>query len=70
MASPHRLHTLAPDHERPPQEGVEHVTRSMATKRAQVSSSSDRARVVVGDVPHDTLGALEAPAAGALAAPV
>ena len=33
-------HHLAPDHRRPPQEGVEHVTRSMATKRAQVSSST------------------------------
>ena len=42
VACPHRLHTLAPDRRRPPQEGVEHVTRSMATKRAQVSKSTTK----------------------------
>ena len=40
VACPHRLHTLAPERGRPPQEGVEHVTRSMATKRPQVSLST------------------------------
>ena len=37
---PHRQHTLAPDRRRQPQEGVERVTRSKATSRAQVSSST------------------------------
>ena len=42
MACLHRLHTLLPDRRRPTQEGVEHehVTRSMGTNRAQVSSST------------------------------
>ena len=48
MACPHRLHTLAAERRRPPKEGVEQVTRSMATNRAEV--------------PHEALGALEAPA--------
>ena len=68
MACPHRLHTLAPERRRPPQEGVEQVTRSMAVNRAQVLID-DRARVVVRDVPHELRGALKTPAR-ALAAPV
>ena len=50
LAWPHRLHTLARARRRPPQEGVEQVTRSMATNRAQVSlelgqTAAMRARV-------------------------
>ena len=40
LSCPHRLQTLAPALRRPPQDGVEHVTRSMATNRTLVSSST------------------------------
>ena len=60
LAWPHRLHTLAPARRRPPQEGVEQVTRSMATNFVQVSL--EPACCETWDAPKQLATALAAPA--------